>query len=169
MDGIRELQGWRWLFILEGAPSCLYAIYIFFMFPDFPETARWLSEKERRLAAERIKGIASLGHAKITWADAKATLIDWRLYLHYFAFVAFGVTFSSISLFAPTIVAGLGYQGLDAQLFTVPPYAIAFIVTVLIAWQTDRHGLRSWGCFACLFLAGVAFLVQGTCDNFALT
>ena len=161
MNGLRDLQGWRWLFILEGAPSCLCAIFVFFLFPDFPETASWLSEEERQLATERIKGIASLGHAEITWADAKATLLDWRLYLHYLAFIGLSAPFSSISLFAPTIVAGLGFEGLNAQLFTVPPYAIAFVVTVFVAWQTDKRGFRSLGSFICLFLGGVGFLIQG--------
>lgn len=162
MNGLRGLQGWRWLFILEGTPSCLCATLVFFFFPDFPETASWLSEEERELATGRIKGIASLGHDKITWVDAKATLVDWRLYLHYLAFLGVGTPFSSISLFAPTIVDGLGYEGLDAQLFTVPPYAIAFIVTVVVAWQTDKHSLRSWGSSVCLFSGAVAFLIQGS-------
>ena len=126
------LEAWRWLFIIEGAPSCACAILVWLFYPDFPETATWLSETERELAINRIKGVSSLGHAKITWAQAKETLLDWRLYLHYFVYISVSVPFSSISLFAPTIVSGLGYEGLRAQLFTVPPYAIAFVVSVLI-------------------------------------
>jgi hypothetical protein len=161
MNGLRGLQGWRWLFLIEGAPSCACAILVFFFFPDFPETASWLSKEERFLATERIKGVASLGHAKITWAEAKQTLTDWRLYLHYFVYIAISVPFSSISLFTPTIVSGLGYEGLQAQLFTVPPYAIAFVVTVLVSWQSDKRGMRSWGAFYSLFISGVSFLIQG--------
>lgn len=161
MNGARGLEAWRWLFLIEGAPSCACAILVFFLYPDFPETARWLSPAERELAVQRIKGVASLGHARITWADARATLLDGRLYLHYLVYIAISVPFSSISLFAPTIVSGLGYAGLDAQLFTVPPYAIAFVVTVLVSWQSDVRGMRSWGAFASLAIAGVSFLAQG--------
>jgi hypothetical protein len=161
MNGLHGLQGWRWLFLIEGAPSCACAILVFFFFPDFPETASWLSKEERFLATERIKGVASLGHAKITWAEAKRTLTDWRLYLHYLVYISISVPFSSISLFSPTIVSGLGYEGLQAQLFTVPPYAIAFVVTVLVSWQSDKRGMRSWGAFYSLSIAGVSFLVQG--------
>ena len=113
------------------------------------------------MATERIKGVASLGHAKITWADAKATLLDLRIYLHHAVCIAFSVAFSSISLFTPTIVSGLGYQGLAAQLFTVPPYAIAFAVTVFVAWQSDKRRMRSWGAFSCLMISGTSFVVQG--------
>lgn len=161
MNGVRGLEAWRWLFILEGLPSCLCALLVFLFYPDFPESAPWLTPAERTLAAARIAGVASLGHAPLTWADARATLLDARLYLHYLVYVAISVPFSSISLFAPTIVAGLGYDGLRAQLFTVPPYAIAFVVTVAVAWQADRREMRAWGAFWSLVVAGVAFLLQG--------
>ncbi|EKM51124.1 uncharacterized protein PHACADRAFT_263116 [Phanerochaete carnosa HHB-10118-sp] len=161
MDGVRGLQGWRWLFILEGIPSCLCAVLVYFFYPDFPETSRWLSAEERALATDRIKGVASLGHEKLTWAGAKATLVDWRLYLHHAVSISYSVAFSSITLFTPTIVSGLGYEGLTAQLFTVPPYAIAFVITLFIAWQADKRGLRCWAAFACLIISGICFLVQG--------
>lgn len=161
MDRIQGLQAWRWLFILEGIPSCVCAILCFFFLPDFPETASWLSNEERHLATKRIKGIAALGHAKITWKEAKETLLDWRIYLHHLGYMSLCPPFSSVSLFTPTLVSGLGYEGLNAQLFTVPPFAIAFVVTVFLAWVADRRELRSWCSFISLFTAGLAFLVQG--------
>ena len=161
MNGVRGLQGWKWLFIIEGAPSCICAALCFFFYPDFPETSGWLSDEERTLAVDRLKGVASLGHAKITWADTKATLLDLRIYLHYAICISFSVTFSSVSLFTPTIVSGLGYQGLIAQLFTVPPYAISFVVTIIVAWQSDKRNMRAWGGSISFLISGVCFLVQG--------
>lgn len=161
MNGAQGLQAWRWLFIIEGAPSCAAALLTFFYFPNFPETEKWLSAEERELATERIKGVASLGHDKIVWKEALETLTDWRLYLHYLIYISISVPFSSISLFAPTIVSGLGYEGLNAQLFTVPPYAIAFVVTVFVSYFSDKNEMRSWGTFISLIIAGVCFLIQG--------
>lgn len=161
MDTLRGLQAWKWLFIIEGLPSCACALLVLALFPDFPENAPWLTPSERTLATTRLAGTASLGHARLTWADARATLLDARLYAHYAACVAFSVAFSSISLFTPTIVAGLGYEGLAAQLFTVPPYAVGFVVTLGVAGAADRRGARAWAAAGCLVLAGVSFLVQG--------
>jgi hypothetical protein len=53
--------------------------------------------------------------------------------------VYFGISvpFSSLSLFTPAITAGLGYSDLRAQLMTVPPYAVAYVVTITVAWSAD--------------------------------
>ncbi|KAG7092034.1 hypothetical protein E1B28_008415 [Marasmius oreades] len=161
LNGVQGLQAWRWLFFIEGAPSCVLAVLVFFFFPDYPEIAQWLSPTERDIVIGRLKGVASLGHDKITWKDTKETLVEWRLYVHYMLMFCISVPFSSISLFTPTIVAGLGYHGLDAQLFTVPPYAIAFVVTVTVAWLGDKHEARSWCSATSLFIAGVCFIVEG--------
>ena len=161
LNTVRGLEAWRWLFLIEGAPSCVAGILCALFFPDYPETAPWLSDEERELATQRIKGVASLGHDRITWAETKATLMDWRLYGHYVAYVSYAVTFSSNSLFAPTIVAGLGYSGLDAQLFTVPPYLIGFVVAVLVSWIANRNDTRSLATFSTMILAGVSYIVQG--------
>ena len=37
----------------------------------------------------------------------------------------------SYSLFLPSIISGLGYNRITAQLFTVPPNFIAFLVVLL--------------------------------------
>ena len=46
--------------------------------------------------------------------------------------------FSSLNLFIPAIVVGLGYTSLTAQLMTIPPYAVAYVTTILVAWSSDR-------------------------------
>jgi MFS family permease len=84
MNQVQGLSAWRWLFILEGIPSCTSSILVFFFLPDYPETAAWLNEEEKALAKERLafNGLRSAGE-KMTWADAKSTLTEWRLYAHY--------------------------------------------------------------------------------------
>ena len=121
------LLGWRWLFILEGIPSCLSAFLIWFCLPDYPDTASWLSPEEKALAARRlhIEGSSSTGKS-MTKQDALWTLKESRLWLHYVVYFGISVPFSSLSLFTPSITAGLGYVDLQAQLMSVPPYAVAY-------------------------------------------
>ncbi|KAL5352780.1 hypothetical protein ACLOAV_002728 [Pseudogymnoascus australis] len=84
MDQASGLSAWRWLFIIEGIPSVLSSVAVFFYLPDYPETVKWLSVEERALAVERLRIQGSHGHGQsLTWAQAKETLTDWRLYAHY--------------------------------------------------------------------------------------
>ena len=48
-----------------------------------------------------------------------------RLWGHYLVYFGISVPFSSLSLFTPSITAGLGFKDLEAQLMTVPPYAVS--------------------------------------------
>jgi hypothetical protein len=75
-----------------------------------------------------------LGRAeRISWADAKDTLKDIKLWVHYVTYLCAGCGVTSFSSFSPVIVASLGYSGLkaqQAQLFTAPPYAVAYVATI---------------------------------------
>ena len=103
------------------------AVLIYFFLPDYPETVQWLTVAERDVATARLAFEGSKGHQpSMTWADAKATLTDWRLYAHYIIYFSISPAFGSLSLFAPSIVSGLGFQDLKAQLMTVPPWIVAY-------------------------------------------
>lgn len=147
LNGSHGLSAWRWLFIIEGAPSCASAILVWFFLPDYPETARWLSAAELELAKDRLQVEGSQSNAKtLSWTDAKNVLTDWRLYGHYAIYFGISTPFSSLSLFTPSITSGLGYKNLEAQLMTVPPYAAAYVVTVAVSWSADhfnRRGIHS--------------------------
>ncbi|CAE6434748.1 unnamed protein product [Rhizoctonia solani] len=160
MNMVRGHEGWRWLFILEGIPPVVLSIFVLWFFPDFPETAFWLSEEERALAVGRLAGLASTQDAHFTWGDVKATLKDWRLYAHCVGYVCTTVPLSSLSLFLPTLVSGLGYTGLRAQLFTVPPYAFAYVVTLISAWLGDQHNMRSLVSSCCMLIGSISFLLE---------
>lgn len=50
---------------------------------------------------------------------------------------------SFISLFTLSIVAGLGYHNLQAQLMTVPPYAVAYVIQIGMSWSADHFNMRA--------------------------
>ncbi|KAF7315919.1 MFS domain-containing protein [Mycena indigotica] len=162
MNQTQGLAAWRWLFILEGLPSCVSSVFVFYFFPDYPETASWLSDEEKKLSELRLRGQASLASSKsMTWADAKATLTDWRLYAHYAIYFGVSPPFSSLSLFAPSITSGLGYTSLRANLMTVPPYAVAYVVTILVSWSADHTNTRALHSGVSALVGAAGFIASG--------
>ncbi len=56
LEGLAGLHGWQWLFVLEGIPTVLLGIYIFFTLPDSPAKATWLDEDEAAELTRRAVG-----------------------------------------------------------------------------------------------------------------
>lgn len=56
MNGRAGLQGWQWVFLIDGIITCPIAVFGFFLYPDVPEytKAPYLSEEERQLALARL-------------------------------------------------------------------------------------------------------------------
>jgi hypothetical protein len=65
----------------------------------------------------------------------------------------------TLSLFLPTIIKSLGYSAANAQLLTVPPYAVATILTVIIAVLSEKTKLRSPSIAASSSLAIVGYII----------
>ncbi|PLB40544.1 putative MFS transporter [Aspergillus candidus] len=161
MNQVHGLSAWRWLFIIEGAPSCASAFLVWFLLPDYPESAAWLSEEEKALAARRLQTEGSKGGAHaMTWEDARGVLTDWRLYAHYAIYFGISTPFSSLSLFTPAITSGLGYTSLRAQLMTVPPWAVAYVVTTAVAWSADYFNSRGLHSALFAFIGAMGFLAS---------
>jgi MFS transporter, ACS family, pantothenate transporter len=63
MNGYAGLQGWQWVFLIDGIITLPTAVFGYFYFPDIPEItdAPYLSKEERQLALDRLppKGVDS--------------------------------------------------------------------------------------------------------------
>ncbi|KAL4949432.1 major facilitator superfamily domain-containing protein [Aspergillus filifer] len=161
MNQAHGLSAWRWLFIIEGAPSCASAVLVWFILPDYPESANWLSAEEKALAARRLEVEGSKGGAEaMSWEDAKGVLLDWRLYAYYLVYFGISAPFSSLSLFTPAITSGLGYSSLKAQLMTVPPWAVAYVVTLAVAWSADHFNSRGLHSAVLSIIGAMGFLAS---------
>jgi len=54
LGGVGGLQSWQWLLLAEGFPAILLGIACLFVLSDRPQKAKWLSEQEKRVLAQRL-------------------------------------------------------------------------------------------------------------------
>lgn len=88
MDGMRGYHGWRWIFILEGALTCVVAIIWFWLIPTFVEDAKWLTEAEREYVKARLRedqGKAAL-ERRISFGDVVNCFRDYKFLLGGFMY-----------------------------------------------------------------------------------
>lgn len=64
MDGIGGKPAWAWIFILEGLFTVLVGIASFWVVQDFPDTAKFLTEDERK--ATRLFDLISFNNVLIS-------------------------------------------------------------------------------------------------------
>ncbi|KAF9956526.1 hypothetical protein BGZ72_002697 [Mortierella alpina] len=145
MEGVQGLHGWQWIFILEGLPTVLLTIVVFFYLPDYPETASFLSEDERDLAVRRL--LADAGPAtetEFSWKQFRDVFVDLKVYLHMIPYILTMTPLYALALFLPTLVREFSFDAVTSQLMTTPAYVVGCICTILAAISSDRHRERGF-------------------------
>ncbi|KEF56746.1 uncharacterized protein A1O9_06936 [Exophiala aquamarina CBS 119918] len=70
-----------------------------------------------------------------------------------------GVMLFGLAFFLPSIVQGLGYGPIRTQLMTVPSFAVAFVVTLILAYFADRYRKRGAAAILTMLIARVGVIM----------
>jgi MFS transporter, ACS family, tartrate transporter len=142
LDGRLGLQGWQWLFLLEGIPSVMVGIAVLWLLPDRPRDARWLPAVERAWLEERLaaEGHDRIAHHGESLRRALGNPMVWWLGLSYFLLV---VALYGFALWLPQLVKASGeFTNFEVGMITAIPYAAAAVGMVLVGRSSDRTGER---------------------------
>jgi MFS transporter, ACS family, tartrate transporter len=150
-DSYAGLQGWQWLFLLEGLPTFFLALIIPALLPNSPNAAIWLDEDDKRLVAERLKRENVEEHR-----DLLRALKDIRVIT--LCAVAFGVLFGiyGTGLWLPQIVASMGFSPLQTGIIVAVPYVLTIATMVWWGKSSDIKNERAWHTGLPLVIAGAA-------------
>ncbi|KAF9885244.1 hypothetical protein FE257_000604 [Aspergillus nanangensis] len=145
LDGRAGLLGWRWIFIIEGAITCVVCIAGWFIIIDFPTKAgKFLSPPETEFVIARLnqdRGDAE--EDEISLWKVIHHLKDWKLYFWAINLMASTMPGYAYSYFLPIILRnGMGFSSTQSQLLSAPPYVLAAIMTYISGWIGDRYKIR---------------------------
>jgi hypothetical protein len=124
------LYNWQWLFIIEGALTVSMAPIAWVWLPKSPETAWFLNEDERILAAARIlkdnvdyvvreHGSEGVEKKNLSKRDVLEAAKDWKTWYVLVFNICASVPNQTFSVFLPLVVQGLGYSSIEANLVSV--------------------------------------------------
>ena len=166
LNGKANLKGWQWIFLIEGLATVVFAILAMFILPNTPRQVLSFSTEEAEYCTQRLTAdTKSQEDSKITLkAIVSAFKEPHILNMSVIAFCN-GVVIGGLAYFTPSVVLALGYGTVKTQLMTVPPFAIAFVLTLIAAQFADRCHRRGLAALSTLSLAIVGCTINLTCTS----
>lgn len=168
LHSARGIEGWRWLFIVEGAATIGIALIAYFTLLPLPQNlkpGRRFNKREIDIAFNRLKNdnIDNNDGDHITpWGALLTNLKSYRVLLLIIGYMVI-VGSSTLSYFYPTLVEGLGYEGDMIQYMTIPIYGAAFVLNLGLSFFSDRYiQYRGWILTTLLCGAGIFSVVVTT-------
>ncbi|OAG40408.1 hypothetical protein AYO21_05308 [Fonsecaea monophora] len=114
------LASWRYEFIIIGTLCCAWGIVIAIFMPDSPVTAKFLNDREKRIAVERL----------MSNQTGVESFTDIKLYLFFMLGVVGNIPNGGISNFGTLIIKGFGFSTLVTTLMQIP-YGFFIILSIL--------------------------------------
>ncbi|KAJ3527524.1 hypothetical protein NM208_g10661 [Fusarium decemcellulare] len=143
VSGSRGLSGWQWLFLAEGLITVVFGVAVKFILPDFPPTAKWLTEKEKAFIQARLPPNAPrAAEQNFNFGEILDTLKDRRLWLFTLIWATFTVGTSGVRFYQPTVIANLGFTTIArAQLLNLPISLLSITVIGVTGFFADNGKL----------------------------
>ena len=150
------IEGWRWLFVLEGMPAILLGAVAFFYLTDWPGEANWLAPEQRRWIEQKLQEEKPVSTQAITMSQALRSrtilLLSSATFFNYFALYSFAFWF-------PTMLKRQsGFSDVHVGLLGTVPYLAAFIAMQANAGHSDKTRERHWHSAVPLFVGAAALL-----------
>ncbi|KAJ5115695.1 Major facilitator superfamily domain general substrate transporter [Penicillium angulare] len=167
LDGAHGIDGWRWLFIIEGVITIGVSLLAAIFLPNYPATTSWLDAQEQSYAQWRL--IADAGEAD----DAKSTsfkealalvFADKRIYL-FILLQHTSLLSQNFQYFFPTIVQTLGYNNIQTLLITAPVWIATFLISLLVTWTSGKTDDRSLHIIALMLVSVVGGIICTATTN----
>ncbi|KAG0647793.1 putative transporter [Hyphodiscus hymeniophilus] len=160
-----SLYPWRYLFLIEGSLTLLFALFAFFYLPGSAATAKFLNESEKKLAYHRIQvDSSSTVDEKFNLKDSLKIFNQPTTYAFLAIEICLGVPLQSVSLFLPQIVARLGYDTIKTNLYTVAPNISGAVMLLVLAFTSDYTRRRGPFIVLGFLFTFIGFIIYATID-----
>ena len=136
-----SVQGWRWLFFLEGIPAILLGVAAFFFLKDWPHEASWLAPGGRQWIEQTLEQEASGAQAISVWQVLKSRT---TLLLASLTFLAYFTEYSFAFWFPTMLKRQSGLSDVHVGLLGALPYLAAFVAMQINGWHSDKFRERRW-------------------------
>ncbi|MCW2256126.1 ACS family 4-hydroxyphenylacetate permease-like MFS transporter [Providencia alcalifaciens] len=148
MDGILDLKGWQWLFLLEGFPSVILGVLVWFYLDDSPAKAKWLTKEDKESLQEMMdqdKLELVQPHGSKSQIALQTTSL-WKeiftpvILMYTVAYFCLTNTLSAINIWTPQIMQSFNEGSSNAMigLLTAIPQFCTILAMIYWSRRSDR-------------------------------
>ncbi|KAG5997355.1 hypothetical protein E4U43_002646 [Claviceps pusilla] len=164
----RALHPWKYMYLIAGAVTFLWAGALYFLFPDTPQDTKGFNDEERRLLMERMRGNNAGGENRDFKAyQLREALLDYR----FWGLVILSTTSCTgsgvIGAFGSIMFNGMGFDIFTAVLLNVPIGALALFSIIGSGYlerviPNSRHYIIAASCLPVMIGCGLLWKLDSS-------
>ncbi|MBN4865715.1 4-hydroxyphenylacetate permease [Providencia stuartii] len=148
MDGILDLKDWQWLFLLEGFPSVILGVLVWFYLDDSPKKAKWLTQEDKDTLQEMmdkdqlelVQPQGSKSHSALQNTSLWKEIFTPVILMYTVAYFCLTNTLSAINIWTPQIMQSFNQGSSNAMigLLTAIPQFCTILGMIYWSRRSDR-------------------------------
>lgn len=152
MDGLLDLRGWQWLFLLEGFPSVLLGAVVWFYLDDSPAKAKWLTADDKACLQEMMEADklslvqpqGSTSYSALQHGNMWRELFTPVILLYTLAYFCLTNTLSALSVWTPLILQSFNQSSSNITIgfLSAVPQVCTIIGMIWWSKRSDRKQER---------------------------
>ncbi|KAL6241218.1 hypothetical protein RBB50_011897 [Rhinocladiella similis] len=148
------IASWKWMFLVTGAISVLWAIVLWFMLPDNQGTAWFLNDEEKYASIEMVRqNHTGIHNTKFRRDQLVEALCDFKTWAFFWMALIWNVP-NSIATFGSLVIKNFDYGVLETTLLGMPAGALEFVLMLMITWACLKiANTRTWCMITALTIA----------------
>ena len=163
-----DMAGWRWMFIIEGAPAVILGIVTLFYLTDWPHQAKWLPEDEKQWLIAELEKEKQAKQAKHSLGILQA-LRHREVILLTLAYFCMVTAVYGINFWLPSIVKKLsGSSIMSVSLISALPYCVGLISILVMGWHSDKTKERRWHTALAMMTTSLGLLLSVVAGNYTI-
>jgi len=156
-DQVWGYQGWQWMFLLEALPAVVVGFMVYGYLDDRISDAKWLTESQRQLLAQRIEEEDQTKEHMPVWAVLKNKRV-WVMSAIYFSLA---MSLYGVSFWLPTIINGMGVKdNLTIGLLSAVPWLAGVFSMLWFGRSADKHKERRWHLVIPMLMAAMGLVLS---------
>ncbi|KID74758.1 Major facilitator superfamily transporter, partial [Metarhizium brunneum ARSEF 3297] len=161
MDSIAP---WKAVFFIFGGSTVAWSICLFFLLPDVPMTAWFMSKQDRRKAIQRVKeNMTGIKSSQFKWKQCREAALDAKTWFIVVIQLCGSIPSGGVHSFGVIIIHGLGFDTFPTLLLQTASYVVSFALVLLATagstyLRNTRTYFMAWN--FCVAIAGCVVIRQ---------